>query len=55
MTPAIKLRQQSRRDGPTIGTVVLPGHVLPVVQRACGRVAILRAGRPATVQGDLAP
>jgi ABC-2 type transport system ATP-binding protein len=31
-------------------TVFLSSHVLPVVQRACGRVAIIRAGRLATVQ-----
>ncbi|MDH6133758.1 ABC-2 type transport system ATP-binding protein [Kitasatospora sp. MAA4] len=31
-------------------TVLLSSHVLPEVQRACGRVAIVRAGRLVTVQ-----
>jgi ABC-2 type transport system ATP-binding protein len=31
-------------------TVLLSSHVLPEVQRACGRVAIIRAGRLVTVQ-----
>ena len=32
------------------GTVLLSSHVLPEVQRACARVAIVRAGRLVTVQ-----
>ncbi|GAA3023169.1 ABC transporter ATP-binding protein [Kitasatospora albolonga] len=32
-------------------TVLLSSHVLPEVQRACGRVAIVRAGRLVTVRG----
>jgi ABC-2 type transport system ATP-binding protein len=32
------------------GTVLLSSHVLPEVQRACARVAIVRAGRMVTVQ-----
>jgi ABC-2 type transport system ATP-binding protein len=41
------LLDQARRDG---RTVFLSSHILPVVQRSCGRVAIIRAGRLATVQ-----
>ena len=41
------LVDEARRAG---RTVFLSSHVLPVVQRACGRVAIIRAGRLATVQ-----
>jgi ABC-2 type transport system ATP-binding protein len=33
------------------GTVLLSSHVLPEVQRACERVAIVRAGRLVTVRG----